>query len=58
MATPPAEAPSLAKEEKPQLPPSPNGVSSPNNASGYVFLPLPRWVLLGHCLHSQLGRIH
>lgn len=36
MATPPAEAPSLAKEEKPQLPPSPNGVSSPNNVSGYV----------------------
>ena len=41
MATPPAEAPSLSKEEKPQLPPSPNGVSSPNNVSGYVLsLPL------------------
>ncbi|KAL4919973.1 Bromodomain-containing protein [Aspergillus aurantiobrunneus] len=28
MATPPPEAPSLLKEEKPQLPPSPNGDSS------------------------------
>ncbi|KAK1138591.1 transcription initiation at TATA-containing promoter protein [Aspergillus melleus] len=27
MATPPPEAPSVLKEEKPQLPPSPNGVS-------------------------------
>ncbi|PLB54980.1 Bromodomain-containing protein [Aspergillus steynii IBT 23096] len=27
MATPPPEAPSVIKEEKPQLPPSPNGVS-------------------------------
>lgn len=32
MATPPPEAPSVLKEEKPQLPPSPNGVSSVDGA--------------------------
>lgn len=37
MATPPAEAPSIQKEEKPQLPPSPNGISSPDVVTGYVF---------------------
>ncbi|ODM23212.1 hypothetical protein SI65_00801 [Aspergillus cristatus] len=34
MATPPAEAPSIHKEEKPQLPPSPNGISSPDVVTG------------------------
>lgn len=41
MATPPAEAPSLVKEEKPQLPPSPNGVSSTDIVTGYVFSFIP-----------------
>ncbi|KAL2857883.1 Bromodomain-containing protein [Aspergillus pseudoustus] len=34
MATPPPEAPSVLKEEKPQLPPSPNGDSSSMDRSG------------------------
>jgi bromodomain-containing factor 1 len=32
MATPPPEAPPVRKEEKPQLPPSPTGVTAPDVA--------------------------
>ncbi|PWY63920.1 hypothetical protein BO83DRAFT_147516 [Aspergillus eucalypticola CBS 122712] len=39
MATPPPEAPSAIKEEKPQLPPSPNGVSPADTGrTGYAPL--------------------
>lgn len=49
MATPPAEAPSLVKEEKPQLPPSPNGVSSTEIVTGYVlFIPLDSFRVVTH----------
>ncbi|KAA8648772.1 hypothetical protein EYZ11_004916 [Aspergillus tanneri] len=45
MATPPPEAPSVLKEEKPQLPPSPNGISSvgvgPKDAQGDVTAAKP-----------------
>lgn len=36
MATPPPEAASVLKEEKPQLPPSPNGAPAEPDHSGYV----------------------
>ncbi|KAL3490850.1 Bromodomain-containing protein [Aspergillus germanicus] len=38
MATPPPEAPSVLKEEKPQLPPSPNGDSSSMDRTGVVTI--------------------
>ena len=39
MATPPPEAPSVLKEEKPQLPPSSNGApASETIDSGYVLI--------------------
>ena len=39
MATPPPEAAPVPKEEKPQLPPSPNGISSVDvGRKEYVYL--------------------
>lgn len=41
MATPPPEAPSLLKEEKPQLPASPNGAPvEESDHRAYVISPL------------------